>query len=123
MGKLLADVTPLRESRDFRALYGGQLVSFLGSQLTVVAVPLQVFQLTHSSLQVGLVSLVQLGPLIVGSLLGGSVADAYDRRRLLMLMQVLLALTSAALAVNAMSPHPAIWPLFVITSVAAGLSG
>src|SRR4051794_57083 len=123
MPKLLADITPLRESREFRLLYSGQLVSFLGSQLTVVAVPVQVFRVTHSSLQVGLVSLAQLGPLIFGSLLGGSIADAYDRRRLLMIMQVLLAITSAALAVNAMSPHPAIWPLFVITSVAAGLSG
>src|SRR4051812_30430361 len=123
MGKVLADVTPLRESRDFRALYGGQLVSFLGSQLTVVAVPLQVFQLTHSSLQVGLVSLVQLGPLIVGSLLGGSVADAYDRRRLLMLMQVLLALTSVGLAFNATGSHAALWPLYVMTALAAGFSG
>src|SRR5947199_943473 len=123
MGKLLADLTPLRESRDFRALYGGQLVSFLGSQLTVVAVPLQVFQLTHSSLQVGLVSLAQLGPLILGSLLGGSIADAYDRRRLLILMQVLMAATSACLALNAMAGRVAIWPHYVITSVAAGLSG
>src|SRR5947209_18382036 len=112
MAKLLADVTPLRVSRDFRALYIGQLISFLGSQLTVVAVPVQVFQLTHSSLQVGLVSLAQLGPLIVGSLIGGSIADAYDRRRLLILMQVLMALTRPRLAVNAMgrSRNAALWP-------------
>jgi MFS family permease len=123
MPKLLADITPLRVSRDFRALYAGQLVSFLGSQLTVVAVPVQVFQLTHSSLQVGLVSLAQLGPLIAGSLLGGSVADAYDRRRLLMLMQVLMALTSAGLALNATGRHAALWPLYIVTSLAAGFSG
>src|SRR5439155_24020163 len=123
MPKLLADITPLRESRDFRLLYGGQLVSFLGTQLTVVAVPVQVFRLTHSSLQVGLVSLAQLGPLIVGSLLGGSIADAYDRRRLLIIMQVLLALTSVGLAVNAMTGHAALWPLYVMTSLAAGVSG
>ncbi|MDQ1396224.1 MAG: hypothetical protein QOG64_1483 [Acidimicrobiaceae bacterium] len=123
MPRLLADITPLRKSHDFRLLYAGQMVSFLGSQLTVVAVPVQVFQLTHSSLQVGLASLAQLGPLIIGSLAGGSIADAYDRRKLLLVMQVLLAATSVGLALNAMTRHPAIWPLFVITSLAAGLSG
>jgi MFS family permease len=64
------------------------LISFLGTQLAIVAVPYQVFRLTHSSLQVGLVSLAQLGPLLVGSLVGGAVADTVDRRRLLMVMQV-----------------------------------
>src|SRR3954471_17900295 len=123
MARVLADITPLRVSRDFRLLFGGQLVNFFGSQLTIVAVPVQVFKLTHSSLAVGLVSLAQLGPLLIGSLLGGSVADAYDRRRLLLIMQVLLACTSVELALNAMTPHPALWPLFAITSLAAGLSG
>lgn len=64
------------------------MISFLGTQLAIVAVPYQVFRLTHSSLQVGLVSLAQLGPLLVGSLVGGAVADTVDRRRLLMVMQV-----------------------------------
>src|SRR5579872_1541283 len=79
--RLLADIAPLRDSADFRRLYVGQLVSFLGSQLAVVAVPYQVFLLTRSSFQVGLVSLAQLGPLLVGSLVGGAVADRMDRRR------------------------------------------
>src|SRR4051794_32362565 len=112
MPKLLADVTPLRISRDFRLLFGGQLVSFFGSQLTMVAVPLQVFEQTHSSLQVGLVSLGQMVPLILGSLVGGAVADAYDRRRLLLLTQVLLGGTSALLAFNAVLARPHVWPLY-----------
>jgi MFS family permease len=58
-----------------------------GTQLTTVAVPYQVYQLTRSSLDVGLVSLAQLFPLIGGALLGGSVVDAMDRRRLLMVVQ------------------------------------
>ena len=53
MPKLLVDVTPLRQSREFRLLYGGQIVSYLGSQMTVVAAPYQVYVLTHSSLMVG----------------------------------------------------------------------
>jgi hypothetical protein len=121
--RVLLDVSPLRESREYRLLYVGQLVSFMGRQLTVVAVPYQVFLLTDSSLAVGLVSLGQLGPLIVCSLLGGSVADAVDRRKLLLLTQLALAATSAGLAVNAMSSSPAVWPLYLLTAAAAGLSG
>jgi len=121
--RLLADIAPLRDSADFRRLYVGQLVSFLGSQLAVVAVPYQVFLLTRSSFQVGLVSLAQLGPLLVGSLVGGAVADRMDRRRLLMVMQVAQALTSAALALNALHGLGALWPIYVSTAVAAALSG
>ena len=119
--RLLIDLTPLRRSRDFRFLIGGELVSVLGTQLTTVAVPYQVYKLTHSSLDVGLVSLVQLFPLIAGSLLGGSVVDAMDRRRLLMLAQVLPALCSAGLAVNA-DLGTSLWPLFVLPALSAGFS-
>jgi MFS family permease len=121
--RVLADVTPLRESAGFRALFAGQLVSFAGNQITVVAVAFQVFVLTDSSLAVGLVSLVQLPPLLLGSLVGGAVADSMDRRRLLLVTQVLLGLCSVGLALNAMLDRPRVWPLFVITAVAAGLSG
>src|SRR6478672_1044655 len=123
MARVLVDITPLRRSRGFRALFGGQLVSFLGSQLTVVAVAYQVFNLTHSSFAVGMVSLGQFVPLLIGSLLGGAVVDSMDRRRLLMVMQVLLGLCAVALAINAHRDHPALWPLFVVTAMAAGLSG
>jgi predicted MFS family arabinose efflux permease len=121
--RLLVDVTPLRQSNGFRALFAGQIVSFIGTQITVVAVAYQVFVLTDSSFAVGLVSLVQLPPLLVGSLIGGAVVDSTDRRRLLMVMQVLLALCSVVLALNATLDDPAIWPLYVITALAAGLSG
>ena len=119
--RLFIDLTPLRRSRDFRFLILGELVSVLGTQLTTVAVPYQVYRLTHSSLDVGLVSLAQLFPLIAGSLLGGSVVDAMDRRRLLMVAQVLPALCSAGLAVNA-DLGTALWPLFVLPAASAGFS-
>src|SRR6185437_16220067 len=67
-GRILVDTTPLRESRDFRLLFIGQLISMLGSQLTVVAIPYQVYRETHSSLQVGAISLAQLFPFIAGAL-------------------------------------------------------
>jgi predicted MFS family arabinose efflux permease len=116
------DLTPLRRSRDFRSFIGGQLVSILGNQLTAVAVPYQVYLLSHSSLYVGLVSLAQLFPLITGSLFGGAVIDVVDRRRVLLVVETLMAACSAGLAVNA-DINSALWPLFVCPALAAGLSG
>ncbi|MBV9445280.1 MAG: MFS transporter [Streptosporangiaceae bacterium] len=116
------DLSPLRRSADFRAFIGGQLVSTLGNQLTAVAVPYQVYRLTHSSLYVGLVSLTQLFPLVGASLVGGSLVDAVDRRRLLLVTQLLMATCSAGLAVNA-DLSSALWPLFVCPALTAGLGG
>src|ERR1700728_5135858 len=95
---ILLDLTPLRRSRDYRALITGLGVSVLGNQLTTVAVPFQVYAITRSSLVVGLVSLTQLFPLIVGSLLGGSLVDAMDRRKLLIIVEAIAAGSSAGLA-------------------------
>lgn len=122
--RLLVDVAPLRESRAYRLLYAGQLVSFLGRQLTVVAVPVQVYDLTRSSLAVGMTGLVSLVPLLIFSLVGGSVADAVDRRRLLIAANVALAVTSAGLALNAHRGDEALlWPIYVFGALNAGLSG
>jgi MFS family permease len=120
---VLADITPLRNSTGFRRLWFGQTVSSLGSQLTVVAVAYQTYELTHSTAMVGLVSLVALGPTLIGSLLGGAIADAMDRRRLLVATQILLALASAALAANALLPHPRLWVLFVAPGATAAFQG
>ncbi len=121
-GRILLDLTPVRRSRDYRAMITGLGVSMIGSQLTTVAVPFQVYALTRSSLIVGLVSLTQLFPLIFGSLLGGSLVDAVDRRKILLVVEALGALCSAALALNA-DFGPQLWPLFVFPSVTAALSG
>ncbi len=120
--RLLIDVTPLRRSRDLRWLVGGELVSILGTQLTTVAVPYQVYELTRSSLDVGLASLAQLFPLVAGALLGGSAVDAMDRRRLLMVAQAVAGCCSVGLAVNA-DLGPSLWPLFVFPALSAGFSG
>lgn len=120
---ILADVTPLRRHREFRRLWLGQLVSGVGSQLTIVGVAYQSYELTHSTLIVGLVSLTQLGPLLVGSLIGGSLVDAKDRRKVLLVTQIVLGAASLGLAVNAMFPHPALWPLFAFTAGAAAVQG
>jgi MFS family permease len=119
----MIDVAPLRDSRDFRLFFLGQLVSMLGSQLTMVAIPYQVYRQTHSSFQVGAVSLVQLVPLVICSLAGGSYVDAWDRRRMMLWSFAALALTSAGLALNASAMHPQLWALYVISALGAGLTG
>jgi MFS family permease len=118
----VVDVTPLRESRQYSLLFWGQAVSIVGRQFTVVAASFEVFQLTHSTLMVGVLSLAQLVPLLLFSLIGGSLADAVDRRRLLLVVQVLMAATSAGLAVNATQAHPTVWAIFVCTGASAAFS-
>ena len=120
--RIFIDVTPLRQSRDLRILLGGQLVSLLGNQLTLVAIPYQVYELTHSSLDVGLVSLAQLIPLLICSLYGGTVIDSTDRRRLLIRVEIVLALCSTGLAINT-DLGVRLWPLFVLPAIASGLTG
>ncbi len=123
MARLVLDVSPLRRHRNFRRLWAGQVVSGMGTQLTVVAVAYQAFRLTHSTLVVGLVGLAQLLPLLAGALWGGTLADAVDRRRVLLGTQVGMAAAVGGLALNAASAHPAVWPLFVCTCVNAALAG
>jgi MFS family permease len=120
--RVFTDITPLRVSRDYRLLLSGQMVSWLGRQVTVVAVPVQVYDLTGSSFAVGMVGAAALVPLILLSLAGGAIADAVDRRKLLVVTQVLLAATSVGLALNAQRDAPALWPLYVLSAAAAGLS-
>jgi len=88
----------------------------------VVAVPYQVYVLTHSSLRVGLLGVVQLVPFIVFSLVAGTIADQVDRRRLLLITQALLALTSFLLVLGALEGHPPLWYLYAVAAAAAGIS-
>jgi MFS family permease len=121
--RLLADLTPLRVSRDYRLLFTGNAVSYLGRQLTVVAIPFQVFTITDSSLAVGMIGLATVVPLVTFSLAGGAIADAVDRRKLLLVTQLLSAATSAGLALNAMSASPRLWPIYLLAALSAGLAG
>jgi MFS family permease len=118
----VVDVTPLREAPGFRWLFFGFFFVQAGRQLTVVAVPFQVFDLTGSTLAVGLLGLAQLVPLLVLSLVGGALADAIDRRKILIWSPIVLALTSVGLMWNAAADEPLLWPLFVLSAVNAGVS-
>jgi MFS family permease len=120
---VLLDLSPLRKHREFRLLYTGQAVSLVGSMLTYVAVPYQIFHLTQSSLWVGLLGSAQLVPLLVAGLFGGALADSLDRRRMLVVSELVLALGSAALAINALVAHPSAVFVFVVSALMSGVNG
>ena len=116
------DTTALRESRDYRVLVIGGLISGIGTQVTLVALPFQIYVLTSSSFLVGLLGLVELVPLVVVALLGGTLADRMDRRRLLLISQVVQAGTSLCLVIGAAAGSPPVGVLYLIAAVASGAS-
>ncbi|HXV69858.1 MAG TPA: MFS transporter [Acidimicrobiia bacterium] len=120
--QLLVDITPLRQSVPFRWLFGGLSLSWMGRQLTVVAVPFQVFQLTGSTFLVGALGVAQLIPLLLTSVVGGALVDSVDRRRLLVLAQVASMGTAIGLAINASLDEPSVWLIFALSAINAGFS-
>jgi MFS family permease len=117
---LAIDVTPLRRYRELRLLLIGQNVSFLGSMVTSVAVPYQVYRITGSSLMVGVIGLVDIVAIVGVAFIAGALADAVDRRRMVRISEALLMLTSAGLLVNAVSPHPSLFAIFALDFALAG---
>ncbi len=111
------DLTPLRRHRDFRLLFIGRMVSLFGSMITSVAVPYQVYQLTHSVLLVGMLGLAELAALVAFAMLGGALADAADRRLMVLLSEAGLMIGSGLLAVNSLLPHPVFWLIFAIAAL------
>jgi MFS family permease len=119
---LRMDVGPFREHRDFRLLLIAGTVFYLGGMMTYVAVPFQIYQLTHSNLAVGAVGLAELGPLVVFGLYGGALADHVDRRLLLIWTGIAQAAFTAWLCINAFSAHPRVWEIFVVSGLLASSS-
>ncbi|WP_115069957.1 MFS transporter, partial [Streptomyces griseus] len=117
--RLLADLTPLRTSADFRRLWIGNTISWVGQGMTALAVSLQVYDLTHSSFSVGLVGLFSLVPLVVFGLYGGAVADTVDRRLLGLASSTGSWLLAVALAVAALAGFHQVWFLYAIVSLQA----
>ncbi|HMA34864.1 MAG TPA: MFS transporter, partial [Chloroflexia bacterium] len=103
--------------RDYRLYWVGSLISILGTQMSQVAIGWQVYQLTHDPLMLGLTGLFTVVPLIVLSLYGGVVADALDRRRLLLVTQVIYLAASALLAVTTLAGGISVWLIFGVVAV------
>ena len=110
------DVTPLRRHRDFRLLFIGRFVSFFGSMISSVAFPYQVYQLTHSVLLVGALGVLEFAAILAFAFVGGALADARDRRAMVLLSEAALMACSLALAGNAALAHPQVWLLFVVAT-------
>jgi MFS family permease len=117
------DVSPLRAHRDFRLLWLGEIVSETGSQFTLVALYVQVYALTRSSLAVGAIGLVQLAPLIVVSVFGSPFIDRVDRRKLLLGSQVVAAAGSGLLWMGAAIGHPPLALVYSAAAVVGAVSG
>jgi MFS family permease len=120
--RIVADTTPLRESADYRRWWLGYSISFTGTQLTQFAIPFQVYRLTHSSLAVGVVGIVVLVPLATMGLLGGSIADAVDRRRLTIITSSVLFILSAVLTLQAVMHLRQVWLLYLVAGLQGGVS-
>ena len=120
--KLLPDLTPFRGNRDLKLVVAGGFVSNLGAQATLVALPYQIYVLTHSAFLVGILGLVELGPLVGSSLIGGAVADRSDRRRLLLLAQAGVIAGAGGLAAISVVHHPPIAALYVLGATLAGFN-
>jgi MFS family permease len=120
---MFLSLAPLRKHRDYRLLYTGQLISAFGSMITYVAVPYQVFAITHSSFMVGMLGAAQLVPLLLFALWGGAYADAMDRRRLLIISELFLTAGSLSLAINGVLRHPSVTLIFVVSAAMSACNG
>ncbi|MCF3174810.1 MFS transporter, partial [Streptomyces sioyaensis] len=117
--RIFADLTPLRTSPDYRRLWCGNTISWMGQQMTALAVSLQVYALTHSTFSVGLVGLCALVPLVVFGLYGGAIADTVDRRTLGLYSAAGATAMSLTLAVAALAGFHRVWLLYGVVAVQA----
>jgi MFS family permease len=118
----LVDFSPLKESVPYRAMWLGQLISLLGSNMRLVAVAWQVFELTGSTVAVGMVGLVEVIPLITVSVIGGTFVDTGDRRRLIAVAQVALMICSGLLAILSLTETINLVWIYVLTGVASAFN-
>jgi MFS family permease len=123
LSALTLDLTPLKSSREYRLLFTGQFVSGFGSAISYVVLPWQMYQLTKSSFAVGMLGVVEFVPMFLMAFVGGALADYIDRRRLILLSEVGLALCCAVLVANSLLARPRVWVLFLIAALFAGLNG
>lgn len=120
---MFINLKPLKDYRDFRLLFFGQFISLFGSMITYVAVPYQVYEITHSSAVVGFLGVTQLLPMVFFGIIGGSVADKMNRRKLLLYSEIFMALCAMGLALNAHTSKPSVIAIFIITALMQAANG
>lgn len=119
---MLIDLSPLKNS-NFRRLFFGQLISAFGSQLTAVVIPFQIYFLTGSVFWTGLISGVEFIFLFVSSLIGGVLADRFDKRQVLLLAEAVLCAIPIGLAINAAMAEPSIAVIFLLAGASSFMNG
>ncbi len=117
------DISPLKISREFRLLFISHMISFFGSMMSYVVLPWQMYQLTKSSFAVGMLGVTEFVPVLVMAFVGGALADYFDRRRMVLIAEALMALGSVSLIANSFLPHPQAWLLFLCAAAFSGLNG
>lgn len=120
---MFINTAPLRKYRDYRLLFFGQLISFLGSMVSYVAVPYQVYELTKDNAIVGMIGIAQLVPVLIFGILGGTYADRMNRRKLLLVSEILMCILVAALTINSWQEKPSVTAIFVIVAVMQAVMG
>ncbi|MFF3287336.1 MFS transporter [Streptomyces sp. NPDC003023] len=123
LSAVLPDLSPWRSSRDFRLLWVQGLVTYFASSMAMIALPLQIKDLTGSPLAVGAMGAVELVPLVVFGLYGGALADAVDRRKMILGTEAALGVLAGVLLVNAALPEPMLWPLYLVAAGVSACSG
>jgi len=122
LNEFLPDLSPLKRARDFRLLYFGQMISAFGSALTYVVLPIQMYQLTHATVMVGLLSVAEFAPMLLVAFFAGAFADHFDRRQIILGCESLMTAVLAMLIGNALLPHPHVPLLFVAAAILAALN-
>lgn len=115
---LTIDTGPLRRHRDFRLRTIASSVSGFGSVCTMIAVPIQVKQLTGSTVAVGLIGAAEFVPIVLVGLVGGAVADRFDRRLVVLWSELAALVCTLVLLVNAVRPQPSLWPVYLVAALA-----
>ncbi|MFI8293663.1 MFS transporter [Streptomyces sp. NPDC085614] len=123
LASVLPDTAPWRSSADFRLLWIQGLVTYFSSFMALIALPLQIKDLTNSPFAVGAMGAVELVPLVVFGLYGGALADAVDRRKVIILTEAGLGVLALVLLLNALLPSPMLWPLYLVAACVSALAG
>ena len=119
---MFIDLSPFRH-KNFRRLFFGQLISAFGTQITAVVIPFQVYLITQSTFYTGLISGVEFIFIFISSLLGGVLADRFEKRKILILAEIGLSIVPFGFAINSLSDTPNLWVIFALASVASFLGG
>lgn len=120
---MLLDLSLLKRNKNFRNIFLGQSVSHLGTLISVTVVPIQVYNITHSSAMVGLISLVELVPMLIAAFLGGVLADHLDRKKLLIICESIMAMGIVVLLVNSTLSQPSLITIFIVSALMQAVNG